>query len=242
MCVIAWSWRAHPDYPLVVAGNRDELHARPAEPAHWWDEAPQVLAGRDSEAGGTWLGVTRSGRFAVVTNRRPGRRPPEAPSRGALTAGFLCSDYAADGAAKQISGMADQYAGFNLLVADGTALHFVSNRDADRALTPGVHAMANANLDEPAPKVRRLAEGLSAWSRAAARPAPEQWLAWLADDSTLERDNPLSAVFVRGERYGTRASTVIVFGANGDVVFIERRFAAGGVPLDENQFHFVIER
>lgn len=240
MCVIAWAWRTHPDYPLVVLGNRDELHARPAEPAHWWPEAPAILAGRDAEAGGTWLGVTRAGRFAVVTNRRPGRRPPAAPSRGALAAGYLRSTQDAATAAAGIAGEAARYAGFNLLLADCATLEFVSNRESQQTLAPGVYAMANAGLDEPIPKVGRLRAGLAAWAHAHARPAPADWLAWLADAAALAGRDPLSAVFVRGARYGTRASTVLVLGATGDAVFIERRFAAGGAPLDENQFRFAL--
>lgn len=239
MCVIAWAWRAHPDYPLVVIGNRDELHARPAEPAGWWDEAPQVLAGRDAEAGGTWLGVTRAGRFAAVTNRRPGRRPPAAPSRGALTAAFLKSgDDAATAAAAVAAG---RYAGFNLLLGDGTSLEFVSNREPARMLAPGVYGMANAELDEAAPKVRRLRDALATWARTRAGPTPAAWIARLGEDVPLAGEDPLSAVFVRGASYGTRASTVLVLGADAGAVFVERRFAAGGAPLDENQFRFKLQ-
>lgn len=240
MCVIAWSWRAHPDYPLVVIGNRDELHARRAEPAHWWDESPQLLAGRDAEAGGTWLGVTRAGRFAVVTNRRPGNRPPQAPSRGELVAGFLQSDRDAATAATECSARAPRYAGFNLLLTAGSVLRFVSNRERGRALAPGIYGMANGALDEPLPKVQHLTGGLAAWAGGHAAPAPERWLAWLTDSAELAADDPASAVFVRGKRYGTRASTVVIFGADGTAVFIERRFGSSGAPLGENQFRFVI--
>jgi len=238
MCVIAWCWRQHPDYPLAVIGNRDELHERAAEPAHWWGDAPEVLAGRDAEAGGTWLGVTRGGRFAAVTNRRPAQRPPDAPSRGALTAGFLKTAIDVPAAAAGIAAAADLYAGFNLLIGDREALAFVSNRESDRVLAPGVYGMANAGLDEPAAKVQGLKAILDQWAASGDPPAFDAWLDRLADDAAPDEDNPLSAVFVRGERYGTRASTVFVLAADGRARFVERRFGAGGAALGEERFDF----
>jgi len=238
MCVIAWCWRKHPDFPLAVIGNRDELHGRPAEPAHWWGDAPGVLAGRDAEAGGTWLGVTRGGRFAAVTNRHPAQRPPEAPSRGALTAGFLKTAIDVPAAAAGIAAGADLYAGFNLLIGDPGALAFVSNREADRSLAAGVYGMANGPLDERVPKVRRLTAGLDAWAHSHDEPDFDAWFEWLADDTPGEADNPMSAVFVRGGRYGTRASTIYVLRSDGEARFLERRFGPGGAMLGDESFDF----
>lgn len=240
MCVIAWSWQEHPEYPLVVIGNRDELHGRLAEPARWWADAPHVLAGRDVEGGGTWLGVTSGGRFATVTNRRPGQRPQGAPSRGGLAAGFLRSGADASSAVGTIAEAAELYAGFNLLLADTAALFFVSNRESKRDLARGTYGMANGSLDEPVPKVQRLTRALATWSGSGAPPNPSQWLDWLSDDEALDGGNPLSAIFVQGDRYGTRASSVVVFAADGSVSFVERRFHAGGQRAGESRFEFKV--
>lgn len=232
MCVIAWAWRARPDCRLVVLANRDEYHGRAAEPLHRWPDAPGILAGRDAEAGGTWLGVGRGGRFAAVTNR-PGPRPGDAPSRGGLPADYLRSSQPAAAAAAAVAERAGSYAGFNLLLADADTLAFVSNRESAAMLVPGVGGMANDALAEDAPKVRELTLRLGRWA-AGASPAQEaQWFAWLADDEAAADGAPTSAIFVRGETYGTRSSTVLVVAADGSGRIVERRFGPGGHPLGE---------
>src|SRR6185369_14056388 len=142
MCLIVVGWRAHPDYPLVVAANRDEFHARPTADAARWPDAPRVIGGRDLEAGGTWLGITEMGRFAAVTNvREPGMAKGEI-SRGALTREFLLSSEAASDYAKNIE--PNRYSGFNLLLADGDSLFYCSNRDGEpRPLPPGIYGLSN---------------------------------------------------------------------------------------------------
>jgi uncharacterized protein with NRDE domain len=241
MCVIAWAWRAHPRWPLVALANRDERHARASTPLAWWPDSPDVLAGRDCEAGGTWLGVNRAGRFAAVTNR-PGSKPPGVPSRGDLAAGFLAGAMGAKESAAAIAPEAERYAGFNLLLGDGERLAFVSNREPDRALEPGIHGMANGVLDEAILKVARL----KAWLKAALNdclptPAdvpPDAWLAPLADTEPARSDRPASAIFVRGPNYGTRSSSIVAFGAEGTIRFIERRFDAAGRALGTSDFSF----
>lgn len=233
MCVIAWAWRAHPRYRLVVLANRDERHARPAEPLHWWADAPEVLAGRDAEAGGTWLGASRSGRFAALTNR-PGPPPAGAPSRGELAAGFLASSAGAVAAASLLAARADAYAGFNLLLVDAEALAFVSNREPPRALDAGVYGMANGALDERSPKVRQLVARLAAWAGGGGEPAEREWFAWLADDAPAPGGGAASAIFVRGAEYGTRASSVVTLAADGAGRIAERRFDAAGRMTDES--------
>lgn len=236
MCLIAWSWRRHPDYPLVILANRDEAHARPSEAAHWW-RSPPLLAGRDLEAGGTWLGLTRSGRLAALTNR-PGTAAADAPSRGELPVRWLDSGRKADEARATFGAPPGRYGGFNLLAGDGAALAFFSNREPDRALAPGTHAMANGALDEDIPKVARLAGLLEAWAESGSAPAPEAWLETLGDARPLAGSEARSAVFVRGERYGTRASTVVVFAADGRVRFLEQGYAPAGRALERAQFEF----
>jgi uncharacterized protein with NRDE domain len=246
MCLIALAHRAHPAYRLVVAANRDEFRARPTAPAAWWADAPSVLAGRDLLAGGTWLGVTRSGRFAALTNFR--EWPPEdgERSRGALVAEFLRGRGDPAGFAAVVAGEGARYAGFNLLVGDGDTLVYVSNRvPGFRLLEPGVYALGNHLLDTPWPKVllaRHAMEG--ALTRADGRGWDAGLWRMLADrvaaaDPALpdtgvgaERERILSAAFIEGEEYGTRSSTVLAVAAGGDVTMVERTFAPGAAAAE----------
>src|SRR5919108_6152369 len=148
MCLIVVAWRVLPDFPLVVAANRDEFHARPAARAAFWDDHPQILAGRDLEARGTWMGVSRSGRFAAVTNYRGAREPRAVESRGALVSRFLSSAQKPGPYVTSLQN--DLYSGFNLLACDGEELWWLSNRDsAPRRLEPGIYGLGNLLLDSP---------------------------------------------------------------------------------------------
>ncbi len=240
MCLIAWSWRQHPAYPLAILANRDERHVRACEPAHWWSETPPLLAGRDLEAGGTWLGLDRRGRLAALTNRRS-VKPPGAPSRGELPVAFLRGNDDTPRALAALQPRACDYAGFNLLLFDGEQLGFGSNQESMRLLAPGVYAMANGALDEPIPKVERLRKVLDDWSRASAAPEPEYWLEVLADPQPLP-DTAVSALFVHGDAYGTRASSIVLFDTAGGVQFIERGFSAAGNELATVHFEYGYSR
>ncbi len=223
MCLILVAWRRDARFPLVVAANRDEYHARPSAAAAFWREDARVLAGRDLEGLGTWLGVTRGGRFAAVTNYRGGRDPNALESRGLLTRRFLQEgaaprDFVADLAAKGAS-----YSGFNLLAADGDELWWYSNRDgAPRRLEPGIYGLANDLLDsaDVAPAKRRLEDSLEP------APAIEPLFGALAP-----------ARIVNGP-YGTRCSTAIVAGPQQRWRFAERAFAADGQELATVHFEF----
>jgi uncharacterized protein with NRDE domain len=152
MCLIVIGWRVHPDYPLVVAANRDEYYARPSSAIARWSDAPQVIGGLDLEAGGTWLGMTDSGRFAAVTNVREPGMAKGAVSRGSLTRNFLTAEMPALAYAEGIE--PDRYAGFNLLLTDGESLVYCSNRDGrPRSLQPGIYGLSNHLLDSPWPKL-----------------------------------------------------------------------------------------
>lgn len=208
MCLILLAWRRHADFPLVVAANRDELHARPASAAAYWPDHPQILAGRDLEAKGTWLGVSRSGRFASVTNYRGGRDANAAESRGKLVTRFLLGDVSPE---KFISSLnPDSYSGFNLLVADRNELWWLSNRDGgSRRLEPGFYALGNLLLDTP--------EVMGVKARFEAAPVAVEPLF-----SILAAEKIVAPV------YGTRCSSVLLERADGCMRFAERLFDAAG--------------
>ena len=250
MCLIVFAWKAHPDFPLVVAANRDEFHARPTAAAEFWDERPGILAGRDMEAMGTWLGVTRSGRFAAVTNYRDAATAPrEAASRGLLASRYLESDAAPGAFAAAVGADGAAYRGFNLLAGDREEMWWISNRNGHaRRLEPGLHGLSNHLLDTPWPKVthgiRRLQRALEL------APAVEPLLALLADTAEAaegelpdtgvgaERERLLSAARIVSPAYGTRSSSALVVGADGRVRFAERAYAPDGAELDTLRYEF----
>lgn len=255
MCVAVFAWKIHPDYPLVFAGNRDELHARPSLAAGFWEDAPEVLGGRDLKAGGTWLGVTTSGRFALVTNYREGPVPKSGPrSRGELTADFLCSGVKPQDYLQTIHSRAHEYAPFSLIVGDTNALWYFSNRDprAPFAVAPGIHGLSNHLLDTPWPKVSvsmaRLEALLahdSATSDALFRLLADRTQApveALPDTGIgAPREQALSPVFVVNPEYGTRCSSAIFLHQGGAIRFAERRFDARGTPQETRLFRITGE-
>jgi uncharacterized protein with NRDE domain len=241
MCLILIAWQINPDYPLVVAANRDEFFARPATAAARWPDAPYLIAGRDLEAGGAWLGVTDAGRFAAVTNVREPGRPPGPRSRGLLAREFLTGTAAPEDFAGSLSDEA--YSGFNLLVADRRTLCYRSNRGGAegvaRRLPAGIYGVSNHLLDTPWPK---LATAKARFSGALERlPDESPFFELLADDGiapddelpatgvSLEWERLLSAVFVRSAAYGTRASTLLLVRADGSGALREQSFDASGM-------------
>ena len=154
MCLIVLAWRQHREYPLLLAANRDEFHRRPAAPADFWPQQPALLAGRDLEAGGTWLGISRSGRFAAVTNIRDPDAQGSAPrSRGELTRDFLAGAAPPAAYLDAVAARRGDYLGFNLLLGDSEALWYLHGGGASwaapRRLAPGIHGLSNAALDVP---------------------------------------------------------------------------------------------
>jgi uncharacterized protein with NRDE domain len=253
MCLIAVAWRAHPRFELALIANRDEFHARPAAPAGFDAEFPDVYGGRDLQAGGSWLLASTRGRLAAVTNVRAGRDAGAAPrSRGELVRAFASGTDSAIGFTSALAPTAAGYGRFNLLLWDGDRLEFASNHPAFVRLpvTPGVHAMSNGAFDAPWPKSGHATRALAAWlaSPAATGDIDAATLAPLFEalaDTTpapdmalpdtgvgLELERALSPPFVRGERYGTRCSTVVLVAGTG-VVFAERRFGPDGQPSGE---------
>ena len=245
MCVVALAWNAHPRWRLLLAGNRDEFHARPSAALAPWP-GTGLIAGRDLQSGGTWVGLDRHGRVAVVTNVRDGiPQPHDGPSRGALPVSFL--DGAADAASmtSELHANADRYAPFNLLLADADGCWHLGNHPRQReALDAGVHGISNGRLDAPWPKTLHLRDALHAWIDAGDEDLQMLWNA-LADEGIaadaalpdtgvgLELERRLSPAFVRGDRYGTRASTIIMVDRHGRGFIVERRFGPEGVYAGE---------
>lgn len=242
MCIILFAWQQHPDYPLVVAANRDEFHHRPAEAARWRGD---LLCGLDLAAGGTWLGMTRAGRFAAVTNyREPIQdRTPGNRSRGMLPLGFLESDDQPEQWLRKLQPEQDQYGGFNLLVSDGDSLWYMGNRGAEpQPVTPGVHALSNGLLDTEWPKTRRGKQLMaSALDNGA---SPDTLLDILADDHLpdddalpdtgvgVELERLVAPIFIQSAAYGTRASTAVRLHRHGGFDFTEQRWQPGGTRAD----------
>jgi uncharacterized protein with NRDE domain len=252
MCLALVALDAHPKYRCVIAANRDEFHARAAEPAHWWDAS--VLAGRDLVAGGTWFGVTRTGRWALITNFREGiPRDPYAPSRGELVMRMLRDAASPLRSSAALLPDGGRYHGFNLLVGDESGAAFASNRASGAlSLDAGIHGLSNHLLDTPWPKLLRSKTRLAAWL-ADDDPAIESAFALLADrepafDAALpatgvspQWESLLSSPFIVSTDYGTRSSTMLLIARDDSARFIERSFDAGGRAVGEVAFDFRVD-
>lgn len=252
MCLIAFAHAPGSRYPLVIAANRDEAYARPAEPAAFWPEAAHVLAGRDLSGGGAWLGITRQGRWAALTNfRQAGAQRTDAPSRGLLVADYLRGRHSPPAFVEAVARSAHAYNGFNLLVGDATEVGYVSNREGSpRRVEPGVHGLSNHLLDTPWPKVRRTTTGLAAALGADRETLVDALFETMADRAPavaaelpdtgvgIPREKQLSPPFIAADSYGTRATTVVVVDAEGQVLFCERRFGPHGVAAGTTRIVF----
>lgn len=243
MCLIVFAWRPSHPQPLILAANRDEFYARPTLPLAQWEDAPQIYAGRDLEAGGTWLGINADGRFAALTNIREPGKPPGRRSRGELVAGFLTCDVSMDEYLREMAARSAEYGGFNLLVGDLHQLHFLNANDpTPLRLEAGVHGVSNAGLDTPWPK---LVKAKAALSEQLHTPDPEALFGFLADHAPapeaelpntgvgLATEKLLSSVFIASPNYGTRASTVLLVNGDGSRRLIERSFGPYGGRLGE---------
>jgi uncharacterized protein with NRDE domain len=241
MCLIAFAWQAHPRWRLLLAGNRDEFHARPSAPLARWTDLP-VIGGRDLQAGGTWLGVTPTGRCCVVTNVRDPSDPQQGASRGLLATDYLAGADDALAHAALLQASASGYRPFNLLTFDAEHGFYIGNRPASKAqpIEAGIHGLSNADFNTPWPKTRNLMQRLQAWLdaghevdfaplfRALADERPAQDESLPETGVGLARERLLSSAFIRGEVYGTRASTIVAIGYDGGGLIIERRFGPSG--------------
>lgn len=254
MCLILFAWKVHPNFPLVFAANRDEFHERPSAPADFWDDEPDLLAGRDLRDGGTWLGITRRGRVAAITNYRdPASLKIGAPSRGMLVSDYLRGREEPEAYLGRIMPGADRFNGFNLLVGDPDELFCFSNRGAREHLKPGIYGLSNHLLDTSWPKVAQGKRALEALLQGEKDLTPEALFALLADRTRapddrlpdtgigLEWERLLSPIFIENPAYGTRSSTVLLIDRNAGVTFIERVFNGAADPWMTSRFTFRIE-
>ena len=254
MCLILIAHGAHSDFPLVIAANRDEYYQRPTARAAFWQDHPHILAGRDLECMGTWLGVTREGRFAALTNfRDPRERKTDAPSRGQLVSDFLASEQEPREYLADVAIEAPRYNGFNLLAGDIDGVFYFSSRTGSvQQVSPGIHGLSNHLLDTPWPKVelgkRRLQAALEGEFSAEAllnllhdrEPAAESELPDTGIGAEMER--VLSPALIVSPKYGTRSSTAVLFGEDGSVSFAERTILPGGNIGPTVSLRFSLER
>ncbi|CAI9764302.1 unnamed protein product [Fraxinus pennsylvanica] len=245
MCIAVFIWDSHPLYPFLLLLNRDEYHSRPTSPLGWWEDG-EILGGRDGEAGGTWLACTRNGRLAFVTNVREIKPNFQGKSRGDLSVRFLKSKNSPKEFAEELKGEADQYHGFNLILADlcSMTMLYITNRTKDNGLSvievsPGIHVLSNAMLDTPWPKAQRLRHSFKDMldKFGEAEISIEEMIANLMRDTTKDDESKLphiyppefecqlSSIFVEADtslgRYGTRSTSAVVLKTSGDVSFYE---------------------
>ncbi|MBP8696841.1 MAG: NRDE family protein [Syntrophobacterales bacterium] len=254
MCLFFCAFEVHPQYRLIIAANRDEFYERPSRPAAFWPEAPELLAGKDLQGGGTWFGVTRSGRIAAVTNYRdPRSHRDDAPSRGLLLTDYLLGQTDPAGYLEQVRRKGAAYNGFNLIVGTTRELYYYSNRKGGViALTPGLYGLSNHLLDTPWPKVARGKEALGGLLSRGEDPAPEALFDILSDRTIaedrllpdtgvgLDWERILSARFITSPVYGTRSSTLLYVDRQDRVTFIERNFNAKPGPPGTARFEFAL--
>lgn len=248
MCLAIVAVASHPDLPLVIAANRDEFHVRPSRAMQPWPDAPHIIAGRDLQGGGSWLGVTAQGRLALLTNvREPGRHRADAPSRGQLVEEFLRREDRASLYAADIGNRAADFNGYNLLVGDCEGLWYCSNRSAAKSvrLDAGVFGVSNSGLDTPWPKLTRTRRAVADHLAGARTVEPESLFAILADRSRpadselpdtgvgLEAERLLSSAFIADATYGTRCSTVVLLRTDGQLTIQERSYGPGGRETGE---------
>ncbi len=252
MCIVFAAYRSHPDYPLIIAANRDEFYARPTKEAHFWDDEPQLLAGRDLEQMGTWMGVTKTGRFAALTNyRNPNESRHDKESRGQIVRDFLSSDTAPEPFLKELQQNRNHYQGFNLLIADQRSFYYYSNVENEiKQLEKGIYGLSNHLLDTPWPKVEKGKQRLKTIALKGMAIDEQQLFAILKDKELAQKEElpetgvssdwekKLSSIFIDTPTYGTRCSTIVTIHHSGEINFIEKTFPTNKT----NAFQFKIKQ
>lgn len=247
MCLIAFSYKVHPAYPLIIVANRDEFYDRPTAAAHFWEDEPDILAGRDLRQQGSWMGLSKSGRFAAITNYRDPRLPETGQlSRGEIVRLFLTSTESTDSFIQSLRSKRDLYGGFNVLLYDGEDMHHYNNiYDEHRIVESGIHGVSNATFNTPWPKLETAKHILE---KATDKDTIEvnSLIPLLANDEIaqdevlpntgvgIHLERSLSAQFVKIPNYGTRCSTAIVYHNNGEIDFLERTYENGDYKFDRS--------
>jgi uncharacterized protein with NRDE domain len=255
MCLIIFAYNVHPLYRLILAANRDEFYERPSAPADFWEDQPQVLAGRDLKEGGTWLGVTRQGKFAAITNYRdPSAFKSNALSRGLLVSSYICGKQSSADYLEGITPQADKYNGFNLILGEDRDIFVFSNRGGKQKLKPGIYGLSNHLLNTPWPKVSRGKKLFKAALDKKGAELEESLFDMLADRHIppdnklpatgigLEWERVLSSIFIVSPGYGTRSSTILLIGKNNRIKFVEKVFDGNPEPWVTSRFSFIVEK
>jgi uncharacterized protein with NRDE domain len=249
LCTILFSFKEKEDYPLILLANRDEFYERETRTAHWWDDHPNVLGGRDLKAGGTWMGITKNGRFAAITNyRKLPLTKTYSTSRGDLVKDFLTGNQSGDSFMNFLEENREHYEGYNLIFGMPDELYYHSNRGEGKKLSPGLYGLSNHLLDTPWFKVEkgkeRLSEKLQEDDLDTDRLFGILSNTELSPDDRLpdtgldyQREKIISSIFIESPGYGTRLSSVLSVDSKGEVDFHERSF----IPKDKNHFRFKID-
>lgn len=254
MCIVSFHFQQHPKYKLIIAANRDEFYRRPAEALHFWPDEPNILAGRDLEAKGTWLGMTKDGKFATLTNYRHPKyfNDQDKRSRGDIVTNFLTGSTHPETYLQQLHERRHEYSGFNIIVGNADELYYYGNEQGEVIkIEPGTHSLCNQLLNTPWPKVKRAKSSLNDYVMNNETINPDELFIQLQDDTVapdeelpdtgigLERERQVSPIFIRTEDYGTRVSTVILITHDNQVQFIERTFYNGEFEK-EVPYEFII--
>jgi len=253
MCLIFLSLNNHPNYKLIVAANRDEFYTRKTAPAHFWEDNPHILGGRDLEASGTWMAMNKNGKISLVTNYRdPANINPHAPSRGQLVSDFLINNDSLEEYLKKVHAHGSEYNGFNLLAGNPDELYYLSNyKSGIQKLESGIYGLSNHLLDTPWPKVKR---GKENFGKAVGKSVidPEVFFELLYDEQRaddpllpdtgigLERERALSSMFIKSEGYGTRCSTIVLIDRKNNVLYSERTYNVATFEYNTKSFQFQI--
>lgn len=258
MCLIIFAHQPNTESPLLLAANRDEFYARPTSPSRFWPDHPHILAGQDDEAGGTWMGITRQGRFAAITNYRdPAASPRGKRSRGLLVSDYLNSEASPESFLQELQENIDNYADFNLLVGDNSndLWYFTSTASGQqhiRKLPPGIYGLSNAQLDTPWPKVtlgksrmKQLIDDAKISHdnllETVSDPEPAKREALQKLDMTSGMDQLLSAQFICAGTYGTLSGTTLIKEYDGKVHWREQLYNEQGATYSERCYSFSVE-
>ncbi|WP_164669721.1 NRDE family protein [Virgibacillus doumboii] len=253
MCLINFQLKDHPNYKLIIAANRDEFYKRPTKEAHFWEDDPEILAGRDLKQMGTWLGITKHGRFAALTNfRDPEKTTPEQLSRGSIVKQYLAEDISSEDFLQSLKRNKENYAGFNVIFGNPDELfHYNNILNEAQKIHQGTHGLSNHTLNTPWPKVKKGKKNLREYVMSRKEVHPDRLFEIVSDAEEandeelpqtgvgLEFERKLSPLFIKTPEYGTRSSTVLLVDNNDNVTFIERTYSNGEFA-DENKFTFKI--